>query len=289
MPYVQASTANPLGRRNWKPRTRLSYYLPNTFAVPTAGRGPFLLEPGVTGRPAANGGLGDGGPNLRFPNLPQMQGRHMTRTVFAANAPENLYPLTHAVRYQLSGLGAAPQRTSIRVQRSPITGGTVSASGTNSGRTGWRRQYRQQQQGGSTPTGYTAAGAAIYGSPQPGSWQNAQQSQARGYYGNPWTAAQAAQQAQSGGAITGYDAAGNPIYSSAPAGLYQVGTDAYGTPIYSAVAPSSASTTTGAAAVPTSATGADWFSEDSLGLGLNNGLYLAIGGGALLLILSKRR
>jgi hypothetical protein len=56
--YYQASTQNPLGRRPWNSRlSGLRFYEPNTFAVPTAGRGPFLLNAGVVGRPSMNGGL----------------------------------------------------------------------------------------------------------------------------------------------------------------------------------------------------------------------------------------
>ena len=54
--YIPASTANPTGRRPWN--SRLAYYTPNTFAVPTAGQGPYLFNPGVTGAPAQAGGLG---------------------------------------------------------------------------------------------------------------------------------------------------------------------------------------------------------------------------------------
>jgi hypothetical protein len=54
--YVRASTANPTGWRPWN--SRLSFYIPNSFPLPTTGRGPFLFQPGVCGRPAYNGGLG---------------------------------------------------------------------------------------------------------------------------------------------------------------------------------------------------------------------------------------
>jgi len=53
--YTQASTANPTGRRPWN--SRLAFYVPNTFGLPTAGRGPFLLQPGAIGRPMQNGGV----------------------------------------------------------------------------------------------------------------------------------------------------------------------------------------------------------------------------------------
>lgn len=35
----------------------MGFYIPNTFAVPTAGSGPFLLNAGVTGQPSMNGGV----------------------------------------------------------------------------------------------------------------------------------------------------------------------------------------------------------------------------------------
>jgi len=53
--YARTSTGNPTGRRPWN--SRLSFYIPNTFALPTTGRGPFLLQPGVTGRPMQAGGV----------------------------------------------------------------------------------------------------------------------------------------------------------------------------------------------------------------------------------------
>lgn len=55
--YVAASTANPTGWRPWN--SRLGFYLPNSFPLPTTGRGPFLFQPGVpVGPPMAAGGLG---------------------------------------------------------------------------------------------------------------------------------------------------------------------------------------------------------------------------------------
>lgn len=52
--YVPANTGNPLGQRP----PSMQYYVPNTYAVPTTGRGPFLLQPGVTGGPMASGHMG---------------------------------------------------------------------------------------------------------------------------------------------------------------------------------------------------------------------------------------
>lgn len=59
--YQRASTANPTGMRPWN--SRLSFYVPNTFPTPTTGRGPWLLQPGATGLPTAEGGMGDDGDN----------------------------------------------------------------------------------------------------------------------------------------------------------------------------------------------------------------------------------
>lgn len=58
--YVQMSTANPTGWRPWQSRLQGlgAFYLPNTYPLPTAGRGPFLLQPGVNARPTVNGGMG---------------------------------------------------------------------------------------------------------------------------------------------------------------------------------------------------------------------------------------
>jgi hypothetical protein len=61
--YVKASTANPTGWRPWNSRLSaqgLSFYIPNTFPVPTTGRGPLLLQPGQNwAQPSQAGGLGD--------------------------------------------------------------------------------------------------------------------------------------------------------------------------------------------------------------------------------------
>ena len=69
------------------------------------------------------------------------------------------------------------------------------------------------------------------------------------------------------------------MYSTPPSGLYQVGSDAQGNPVYSNQPAATAST----AAAPAASTGTSFFSEDSLGLGLNNAWYIGIGLGAFLL------
>jgi len=63
--YVKASTANPTGWRPWNSRLSangLEFYIPNSFPVPTTGRGPMLLQPGQAwAGPSQAGGLGQNG------------------------------------------------------------------------------------------------------------------------------------------------------------------------------------------------------------------------------------
>jgi hypothetical protein len=171
----------------------------------------------------------------------------------------------------------------------------------------WQRFRRQAQP--ATPsaagviTGYDASGAAIFSAPPAGAFVAGYDASGNPVYsqgsggisvvaGSAQTSPASAQaissaapgsyyagstqaSLQSSGAIVGYDAAGNALYSSPPPGLVVTSTDAYGNPIYG-TAPAA-----GAAAAPS------FFSEDSLGFGLNNGVYLAVGLG-LVLILKKR-
>lgn len=80
MPYVQHSTANPLGQRPWNSRLNglagssrrlhgMDFYLQNTFPIPTTGQGPFLLNAGVTGGPMRNGGVPTLGAYMSAPNV----------------------------------------------------------------------------------------------------------------------------------------------------------------------------------------------------------------------------
>lgn len=116
--YTQASTANPTGRRPWN--SRLAFYSPNTFPLPTAGRGPFLLQPGMMGRPMANGGVpGTLTPGLscdccpqsmglagtNFPNFANFQRPRQSRRRFDSTAPLPFYQPVSASTAQLSGLG----------------------------------------------------------------------------------------------------------------------------------------------------------------------------------------
>lgn len=105
--YSQASTANPTGRRPWN--SRLSFYIPNSFNPPTAGQGPFLLQPGVMGAPQQNGGLGcdscSGMAGVSFPNYATFQRPRQSRRRFDSVAPMPVYSPVSAVTSQLSGLG----------------------------------------------------------------------------------------------------------------------------------------------------------------------------------------
>jgi len=119
--YTAASTANPTGRRPWN--SRLSYYAPNTFALPTTGQGPFLLNPGVVGMPMQAGGVpspmtpaialgcdGCGGGRMglagvKFPNYATFQRSRQTRRRFDSTAPVPYYSPVNSVTDQLSGLG----------------------------------------------------------------------------------------------------------------------------------------------------------------------------------------
>jgi len=285
--YAQASTANPTGRRPWN--SRLSFYVPNSFNPPTTGQGPFLLQPGIVGRPAQNGGLGFykrarfAVPTTSMSGLGQTSNGTRRVGVIARRMPS---PVTGTVAAPYGGVNPIP----IGAQN-PIV---IGPSGT----------FRT----GATPTGFSPIGTAPSGSNLYTSAPGLEsQAAAQGYYivgyrnGQPIystnPSASAAANPATAAQVTGYDASGVPIYSSPPAGAYVVGTDASGNPIYSnnpsaaqLVAASQAGTAAAAApaaAAPTSSL-SDFLSQDSLGFGLNNGWYLAIGAGALILFTSKR-
>lgn len=281
--YVRMSTQNPTGWRPWN--SRLNFYIENKFPLPTASRGPWLLTPGVCDcvRPTVAGGLG-----IDFPNYPGIGARGTWLTHGGYPAPIYRPPKPP----QLSALGIAPVgpvRTAtgidtrrglftpgLQVHRGPITITSATPSGTavaqSNGSTsvatgtarGWqgRRGRRNRSQGGQyNPTqapGYVVGSDAS---------------------GNPIYA-----QPPTGQIVTGYDAQGNPVYGPAtstvgtggvtqgPAGTI-IGYDASGNPIY----PGDTTTTPATS----------WFSEDSLGLGLNNGVY-TVAGLALAYLFSQR-
>jgi hypothetical protein len=121
--YTRASTANPTGRRPWN--SRLSYYVPNTFFVPTTGQGPFLLNPGVVGSPMQAGGVpapmtpaiaqapgmscGNCAKGMgflggtQFPNFATFQRSRSSRRRFDGVAPFPAYGPVPAVTSQLLG------------------------------------------------------------------------------------------------------------------------------------------------------------------------------------------
>lgn len=266
-------------------RRRLSFYVPNTFAVPTAGRGPFLFNAGVpNARPAMNGGLGA----VNLPNFANFEGSRDTHRRFDSRAPQPVYRPPASVTAQMAGLGItfnAPHEVHSISPSLPVRIGPIVGTGRTSP---IRRNNAGQPPASQQPIGYNPAGGAIYAQRQPGSWRNQQYSTAHTGYGPTYA---------SGGVVSGYDAAGNPVYSTPPPGAYQTGTDAYGNPLYSAN-PTAAqissgqaalSTAPGATADDTTATAStSWFSEDSLGLGLNNGVYLGAGALLLYLFMGKR-
>jgi len=315
--YARTSTGNPTGRRPWN--SRLSFYIPNTFALPTTGRGPFLLQPGVGGRPMQAGGVPGGmSPGLSFYRPAQFplpttsmsrplsglgqHGRRRRRMMGAFATP----PLTvrHFNQQQLApASGSGPGV--IGLPQPPLTANLWRAgSGYGSGQSAPSRQNSPfagaGSQEGFTPIGntglYTSSAADATQAAAQGYYQIGMRNGQPVYSTNPGQLATAQQ-----GQITGYDAAGNPIYSTPPAGAYQIGTDAYGNPIYSnnpnaaqiasalEQAPQNTSAETTEAAAATTTSTESWFSEDSLGLGLNNAWYLGIGAVALYMFTSKRR
>lgn len=261
--YVQASTANPTGWRPWN--SRLGFYLPNSFPLPTTGRGPWLLQPGAPcAKPAAAGGLGA----VDFPNYAGFGGPRNWISRVQSWVPSPVYGPPPSVRMRLTGLGAT---NNVRLRRSP----TAVISSSTPAQT-WRSQQQnnqnqnrrnrwQQQNQSSNYEGWSSG-------QQPQSYQQWQQQQAQ----------TGSLSSSAAGSIVGYDASGNPIYSSPPAGMSVVGTDAQGNPIYG-----TAGSTTSAAATTPSSTGTSILTEDSLGLGLPNWMYAGIGLGLVLIF--KRR
>lgn len=287
--YVKMSTANPTGWRPWQSRLGLgAFYLQNSYPLPTTGRGPFLLQPGICGcvRPTVNGGMG-----IDFPNYPGIGARGTWITQGGYPAPVYKPP-----KMRLAGLGISSAHTvhRIAVSSSTPSGRAVARSnGSTSTATGSARWNRTNGTSGrrgrsSNPTqqpgyvvGSDASGNPIYAQPPTGQVITGYDAQGNPVYGPATSTVGTGGVVQSGyggglttaGTITGYDASGNPIYASQPAGSSVTGYDAQGNPIYSTAS--------------ASATGESWFAEDSLGLGLNNGIYLA--GGALLVYLFTSR
>jgi hypothetical protein len=262
--YVKASTANPTGWRPWN--SRLSFYVPNSYPVPTTGRGRFLLQPGITGGPSASGGLA----GVNFPNYASFAGDRAWRTQVNPATPGPVYGPPPGARMQLSFLGATNNVRQRRTSGSILPAvNVISATGASGSATNTTRQRRQRQPAvNSNVEGWSAQ-------PQgPQSWQQYQQQQSQ------QDAQTGSMTGASSGGIVGYDASGNPIYSTPPAGLVAIGTDAQGNPIYGAAGSATAAAATTA---PTSSI----LTEDSLGFGLPNFAYLGIGVGLVLILKRK--
>ena len=254
--YSQQSTANPTGWRPWN--SRLSFYTPNTFPVPTTGSGRFLLQPGASGGPSAAGGLG----NVEMPHFPNFKGPRTFYLRDNPSAPRPVYSPPASVRASLSGMGLVPptmQRQWNRPSSPVIVNGPFTANGAAGATPGsipsnrWQRRQQMEQQ------------------------QQQQQQNSGIDSTNQYWQQQQAQPAMS----TATDASGNPLYATPPAGMVITGYDAQGNPVYGQA---TTAATAPAAAAPASTS---FFSEDSLGLGFNNGIYLAVGLG-LVLILKKK-
>jgi hypothetical protein len=281
--YTRASTANPTGRRPWN--SRLSYYVPNSFAVPTYGQGPFLLNPGVAGAPMQAGGVPapmtpaiamSGLGMLGQPPWPIAQPRRpavWSVPVWEVTAPA--YSVRRGRRAMNMGAVMSPGMYPVspilaRSARSFLNPGTaVPAQPAISSSVA----PQPMATSGFTPIGTAPSGANIYTS-APGL---ATQAYGQGYY------------------QVGVNAQGQPIYSTNPSASQLQAAQTYQS-LYAlqqqnaaaaagAAAPAAATTTTTSTSTFDLGT---WLSTDSLGFGLNNGWYLAIGGGALFLLMSKR-
>jgi hypothetical protein len=106
---------------------------------------------------------------------------------------------------------------------------------------------------------------------------------------------------QTGSIVSYVPNTGTPIYSYgqqpassssaaatavAPASSTIIGYDANGNPMYQGQTVSSAGLPI-ASTTPPATAGTSWFSQDSLGLGLSNGVYAAIGVGLVLMFKKK--
>jgi hypothetical protein len=269
--YTPASTANPTGMRPWN--SRLSFYTPGAYPLPTTGTG-------IPAQRFAAGGLG----SIQFPNFAGFNRARTWRTRDNASSPT---PWIYAT--ERHGLGAMPvvnwPRQLPRGAYNPIPSGatpivsTQPQTGTNAPAPtnqicpAWgcgpapvnRYQFHNW-----APTGTGQSGSFVTSSPETGSIVSYQPNTGTPIYpyGQQPSSASAAATAiaPASSVIIGYDANGNPVYQGQTV-------SSAGLPI--------ASTT------PPAAAGTSWFSQDSLGLGLSNGVYAAIGVGLVLMFKKK--
>ena len=257
--YTPASTANPTGMRPWN--SRLSFYTPGAYPLPTTGTG-------IPAQRFAAGGLG----SIQFPNFAGFNRARTWRTRDNASSPT---PWIYAT--ERHGLGAMPvvnwPRQLPRGAYNPIPSGatpivsTQPQTGTNAPMPTYRRAYPWH---GAAPAGTAQPGSFVTSSPETGSIVSYQPNTGTPIYpyGQQPSSASAAATAivPASSVIIGYDANGNPVYQGQTV-------SSAGLPI--------ASTT------PPAAAGTSWFSQDSLGLGLSNGVYAAIGVGLVLMFKKK--
>ena len=226
----------------------------------------------------ANGGLG----SVQFPNYAGLNRARTWRTRDNASSPT---PWIYATeRHSLSGLGISPAqyygtrryteapRYRERLQPDPLRRHAdyfLAAANRNESAPAptYRRAYPWH---GAAPAGTAQPGSFVTSSPETGSIVSYQPNTGTPIY--PYgqqpasSSAAATAVAPSSSTIIGYDANGNPVYQGQTV-------SSAGLPI--------------ASATPPAAAGTSWFSQDSLGLGLSNGVYAAIGVGLVLMLKKK--
>jgi hypothetical protein len=267
--YTPASTANPTGFRPWN--SRLSFYTPGSYSLPSTGTA-------VPAQRFVAGGLG----YVQFPNFAGLNRARTWRTRDNASSPT---PWIYATeRHGMGGLGIAPgfpsgYRRLPSTSYIPIPSGaapivsTQPQTGTNSP----INRICPSWGCGPAPVWHFTAPA---GTGQPGSFVTS----------SPQTGSIVSYQPNTGTPIYPYGQ--QPSSSSAaataiaPASSTIIGYDANGNPVYQGQTVSSAGLPI-ASTTPPAAAGTSWFSQDSLGLGLSNGVYAAIGVGLVLMFKKK--
>jgi hypothetical protein len=270
--YVKGSTANPTGWRPWN--SRLSYYAPGAFSIPTSGQGPFLLTAGTFAKPSAAGGLS----GVTFPNYAGFSRSRTWRSHAGYPTPV----------YRAPGLGAALPISTMRHVTpvsfaTPATGGPSATFPPVSGRNaailnpagGWTMPQPWHQ----APAATVPSTANTISPSQPGYFVTS----------SPET-----------GSITSFVPAPGvtPLNQSQYAAIQAAGTTAqtFQSPAQAAAAAEAAANAAQAAAAQTSAASTatstaaapNILTEDSLGWGLPNIAYAGIAIGLVLILKGKR-
>lgn len=308
--YVAASTENPTGWRPWN--SRLSYYAPNSFAIPTTGQGPFLLQPGVMARPSAAGGLGA----MQTPNYPTFNRARSWTThggyptpVYRAPGISGLGQGSRSSRRRVRralGLGAAP-RTNVSYRRdtapsftsvmttprtvTPISSIGAGAAILNPAAPSWNPSSPQR----SAPWNFAPHATTPTATQQQGCYVTEQGGitsyvlASTGQCG-PVASSSGWQSWQSSQNQTPWQQWQNQNYGNQNSYAQQLAQQQAAEAQANADALAAAGTSTTAATTTTAAapaTTTSWFTEDSLGFGLPNIAYLGIAVGGILLL--KRR